>query len=136
VAELKTKFPTSTAEFREACILGNLTVAGASEAWAGELQGRLEARDNELVEAKAAIAASAKLPAPGAEPNVSGAAAKYDGSAPQSDWAEAVNEKVKALGHGNRAAAVRAVVAERPDLHQAYCAEVNARQGRPLGQFA
>lgn len=135
-AELKAEFPKATAEFRETCTLANFTMVAARVAWTGEIQGRLEERDAELEKANATIAAGEKLPMPGAEPNVTGTAAKYDGSSPQADWNAAVSEKAKELGPGNRSAAVRAVVQERPDLHQAFCADMNARQGRPLGQFA
>ena len=87
----------------------------ARTAWAEEQNRRLEAKEQEIAEAKAQTAAAQD--AGGVDPVATTGAAKTTDSEPMAAWNEAVAEKVKA--GMSRPKAVAAVARENPELREA-----------------
>lgn len=102
------------------------TLDQAKDAWAEELQARVDAKDKELEAEKA------KSAMPGVQALGTGTqtARAHDGD-PIEAWNEAVAEEVK---RGiPKARAISKIVHRDPDLHQAYLEAVNANR-RPAGR--
>jgi predicted phage gp36 major capsid-like protein len=99
----------------------NATLAQAQSAWMAEQNKRLEAARAEAAQAKSAAGR------PGVEALGAGEgkpAASFEGD-PLAQWHEAV-QTVIAQRKCTRADAIARVVAERPELHQAYLEAYNA----------
>ncbi len=124
-AELKAAIPKADAAFLVAQLEANATLAQAQTAWTGELDKRLEAANKEIADLKAAGTPLPKKP--GVQTIGNGSELKQDGSIvdPIAAWNAAIEAKVKA--GSSRQNAVKAVVRENPDLHDAYLKAVADR---------
>jgi len=126
LAELKAEFPDADAQFYVSCLEQGLTIVQAAKAYAAEMKAKAEAARKEAEEAKAVTKK------PGVEALGGGAgSASEDAADPIERWNQAVTEKMN--GGLDRAKAIRAIVREDPDLHQAYLAAVNERHRRKVG---
>ena len=128
--------PASSEQLKTACIGADndflceqlsrkATVEEAKGAWMAEQNQRLEKANQEAEQAKAA----ANRPGVDALGGGGSGASDFDGDA-VSAWNAAIAEKQKTTK--DRARAVRQVVHEQPDLHEAYLEAVNAAKGRSV----
>lgn len=137
VAELKTEFPGSSAEFRERCIEADMTLDQARKAWTAELSRKLEASEKSAkAEKERADEAEKKLATkrPGGAGvgtrNASTAGgeddAEFTGNARQ-EIEKLVSERMKMHGE-KRHEAWAQVMRDRPELGRALDAEANAKR--------
>lgn len=125
LGELKSAIPDSTAEFREKCIEQGFTLPQAQTAWMTVLRDQVKAKDAELTKAKA------EKVAPGTE-GVAGTKGSpgASGDGPEAEWKAALDAKIAAGFKHNDA--VSALAREKPELHKAYIAAYNERNGRKV----
>ena len=119
IAELKAEFPESTADFREKCMEGGLTIDASYRLWAKEKQAEATAAKAETE----ALRAQAKKPGAPALPNKPPTAKAGDVDAeasgdPIAEWNQRLDAKTK--GGMKRPDAVAQLSKEDPELHQAY----------------
>lgn len=126
--------PATLAQLREACegadndflvaqLEAEATLSTAQKAWMAELKRRLDAQTTQQP-------AAANKPRRGVDPLPEGPAATGEGSDdPIVAWNEAVAAKMRA-GMKKRQA-IRAVLAEDPELHEAYLTAWNEQNRRP-----
>lgn len=132
--ELKAALPESTAEFREKCLEGSMTVAQATAAWAAHLSEELKATKTQLAEMKAKQAAEGDEP-PLKKPGVKAlqqaskkTSDEDEGEAsgdPIAEWKKRHAAKVSA--GKSREQATAELRQEDPELHRSYVQEFNAR---------
>lgn len=152
--ELKSAFPKAKAEFLTRCLDKDLTIDKARAEYDEAQAKALEETTEELAKAKAEMEelkkeSEAKAKAEEEEKKAAEAKAKAEeekkaaeakarsgvlpvgtatgrgGQTATAEWTEAVSEKMKAGLPKSKA--IRSVVIERPELHQSYLSEANAR---------
>jgi signal peptide peptidase SppA len=124
--ELKLKFPDASAEFREQCLMQDLTLSQATEARVDDLRLKNQNLATERDEAKAATKS------PGVDELLDSSShpkGETGGNARQ-EWDDAVAAKIAA--GMPRARAVSAAARENPALRERMVAEHNAEHGRPV----
>ena len=128
IAELKAACIGADAGFLVAQLEAGATVAQAQVAWIAQQNKRLEAAEEQRLKAEEkAKEAEARAKSPGVDALGDGKAGPATESVdPVAEWHQAIATKEKA--GLDRAAAVRAVVHEQPELHQAYLDAVNAKR--------
>ena len=123
LAQLKEKFPKSTAQEREHCIEQQMTLAEAGSYMADCLSARLESREEQLEQAKA------QANKPGVEPLGDGDTTESAEDAEAGDAIERWNAAVKAKTDKgvDKPEAVRRTRKEDPELYEAYLEAYNQR---------
>lgn len=131
IAQLKSEFPASTAEFRERCLEAGMTIDQARASYCKVLEARIETL--QTAQPKVGVAASkiggrrAQMP----EEDEQKAEDEEEDSAsdPVAAWDLALSREVKAC-HGDRVKATQRLARRSPKLREAMVAAVNARAGR------
>lgn len=124
VAEIKTACAGAPADFVLEQVEKGATLAQAMQAFIARQSADLEARNKELAEAKTTAKTQASKPGVPALNTEASSGGETGGDA-EAEWHEAVAAKLKT--HKTKAAAVAAVVRERPELREAYVQAHNAR---------
>jgi len=130
--ELTAALPRATNDFLVDAQRKRLSIDQARSAWADHLQGQLEAKDQQLAEAKQRAAAAAEKQqqkASGVEPlGGAGGSTAGDAGDPVEAWEAAVREKLARPGM-TQAKAISQLVREQPDLQKAYLEAYAAERG-------
>lgn len=141
LADLKTKFPKSTAEWRESQLERNATIEDAAIAYAEHVQEQaasaLAAKDEEIAKAKAEAEKSAKrgprqhAPSLGLSPIDSHQEEAFETGDPLSDFHSAVAALCgKHPSFEQRQAAIRTVANRQPALYEQYLLATNGGSRR------
>lgn len=126
--EIRETFPNATAEFRESCLVEELTISEAKDRYMRQLAEQNEQLTKERDEAKAdqekarAEAAATKPARPGVVA-VETAEADISFDDPIAEWEGEVDKKVAA--GMTRQRAVSTLAKQKPELHEAYVVEYN-----------
>lgn len=119
ITQIKAEIPDASSDFLVKCVEGKMSMDQVRAAHMGEQKERLDAQDKEIADLKA------KQKSPGLEAVGTGNVSKSNESGdPVAAWKDAIKEKTD--DGMDKAKAVRAVVRENPELHQAYIAAANA----------